>query len=120
MTTFIHLGILFFAKMLDNPLDFGVLRFDHEDKSDSFRHVYATRDATMEKGTYRLDLNFDKISMSAPDDEGFRRGLEQLRALARPKRGGVMEFTGAVIVGGRPLYAARDHHAQCVLCDGAG
>ena len=90
-----------FAKMLDNPLDFGILRFDHEDKSDSFRHVYATRDATMEKGTYRLDLNFDKISMSAPDDEGFRRGLEQLRALARPKRGGVMEFTGAVIVGGK-------------------
>lgn len=55
----------------------------------------------MEKGTYRLDLNFDKISMSAPDDEGFRRGIEQLRALARPKRGGVMEFTGAVIVGGK-------------------
>ncbi|MBO4709618.1 MAG: family 20 glycosylhydrolase [Kiritimatiellae bacterium] len=89
-----------FAKMLDNPLDFSVLRFDLENKDDSFRHVFATRDASMEKGTYRLDLNFDRISMSAPDDEGFKRGLAQLRALARPKRGGAMEFTGAVIVGG--------------------
>ena len=89
-----------FAKMLDNPLDFGVLRFDHDDKSDPFRHVFATRDASMAKGTYRLDLNFDRISMSAPDDEGFNRALAQLRALARPKRGGAMEFTGAVIVGG--------------------
>ena len=89
-----------FAKMLDNPLDLSVLRFDHEDKSDSFRHIFATRDTSMAKGTYRLDLNFDRISMSAPDDEGFERGLAQMRALARPKRGGVMEFTGAVIVGG--------------------
>jgi len=91
-----------FAKMLDNPLDFSVLRFDHEDKSDSFRHVFATRDASMAKGTYRLDLSFCQISMFAPDDEGFERGLAQLRALARRKRGGVMEFTGGVIAGGPP------------------
>ena len=88
-----------FAKMLDNPLDFSVLQFDLDDKGDSFRRVFATRDATMKKGAYRIDLDFDRISMSAADDDGFRRGLEQLRALARPKRGGVMEFTGAVIVG---------------------
>lgn len=94
-----------FAKMLDNPLDVSVLRFDTEDNSDSFRHVFATRDASMGKGTYRLDLNFDRISMSAPDDEGFSRGLAQLRALARRKRGGAMEFTGAVIVGGPPCNA---------------
>ncbi|MBQ7721473.1 MAG: family 20 glycosylhydrolase [Kiritimatiellae bacterium] len=93
-----------FAKMLDNPLDFSVLRFDPDDKDDSFRHVFATRDPSMAKGTYRLDMNFDRISMSAPDDEGFERGLAQMRALARRKRGGVMEFTGTVIVGG-PAYA---------------
>ena len=93
-----------FAKMLDNPLDFSVLRFDLENKDDSFRHVFATRDPSMAKGTYRLDMDFDRISMSAPDDEGFERGLAQMRALARRKRGGVMEFTGTVIVGG-PAYA---------------
>lgn len=85
--------------MLDNPLDFGVLQFNLDDKGDSFRRVFATRDAAMEKGSYRIVLEFDRISMSAADDDGFRRGLEQLKALARPKRGGVMEFTGAVIVG---------------------
>ena len=89
-----------FAKMLDNPLNFSVLQFDLNDRRDSFRRVFATRDASMAKGAYRLDLDFDRISMSAADDDGFRRGLEQLKALARPKRGGVMEFTGAVIVGG--------------------
>lgn len=89
-----------FAKMLDNPLDMSVLRFDHNNKSDSFRHIYATRDTTMAKGTYRIDMNFDKISMWAPDDEGFKKGLEQMKAIARPKHGGVMEFTGAIIVGG--------------------
>lgn len=88
-----------FAKMLDNPLDFSVLQFDPADTTDSFRRVFATRDPTLTKGTYRLDLDFDRIALSAPDDEGFARGLKQLRALARPKRGGVMEFTGAVIVG---------------------
>ena len=91
-----------FAKMLDNPLNFSVLQFDLNDRRDSFRRVFATRDASMEKGSYRLDLEFDRISMSAADDDGFRRGLEQLKALARPKRGGVMEFTGAVIVGRAP------------------
>ncbi len=88
-----------FAKMLDNPLDFSVLRFNHADKSDSFRHIFATRDKSMKKGSYKIDLNFDKIEMWAPDDEGFERGLAQLRHLARHKRSGAMEFTGAVIIG---------------------
>lgn len=80
--------------------DYGPFFYTKDQVRDPFRHVFATRDASMAKGTYSLDLNFDRISMSAPDDEGFNRALAQLRALARPKRGGAMEFTGAVIVGG--------------------
>jgi hypothetical protein len=53
----------------------------------------------MKKGSFKLDMDFDRISVSAADDRGFERALKQLKALARPKRGGVMEFTGAVIVG---------------------
>jgi hexosaminidase len=88
-----------FAKLLDNPMDMSILRFDHKDKSDQFRHVFATRDSSMKKGSFKLDMDFDRISVSAADDRGFERALKQLKALARPKRGGVMEFTGAVIVG---------------------
>jgi len=95
-----------FAKMLANPLDMSVLQFDLQDKTDRYRRVFATCDASLPAGSYRLDLNWDGIAMSASDDDGFRLGLEQMKALARVKRGGTLEFSGAVIVGGPAGVAA--------------
>ena len=89
-----------FAKLLPTELSVASLCFDWNDGADAFRKVYARKDTSIPSGGYRLDLDWCRIEAEASDAAGFTNAVRQLRALARMKRGGAMEFPACRIENG--------------------
>ena len=89
-----------FAKLLPTELSVASLCFDWNDGADAFRKVYARKDMSIPSGGYRLDLDWCRIEAEASDAAGFTNAVRQLRALARMKRGGAMEFPACRIENG--------------------
>jgi len=88
-----------FAKLLDVKLDESCLQFDPKNETDRYRRVFATRKAGMPAGSYRIDLQWNRISAEAADDAGFRAALGVLEKIAQRKTGGIRAFPAGVIVG---------------------
>ena len=98
------------AKMLPNPLDESVLRFEGADAECPPDKVFAKRDAAYPEGAYLLDMDWMCVEVTASGSAGFRNALRQLGKLARRKKGGVMEFPSCRLAFGdvpdRPVAAS--------------
>lgn len=89
-----------FVKMLDNPLDETVVEWNWENKKDKYRKVYAKEDTKVATGSFVLELTWQSVELtvnSRNDTATIRRALALIKALARVKKGGHMEFQAAHI-----------------------
>ena len=54
--------------------------------------ISTRRNPTLPSGAFVADLDWSQIEVEASDEAGFTNACRQIRRLARPKAGGVMEF----------------------------
>ena len=89
-----------FAKLLPCEITPDCLTFDLMNADNANGKIFARRNPLLPSGAFVVDMDWMCVEVEASDALGFTNACRQIRALARHKANGVMEFPSCRLEGG--------------------